>query len=188
MASLPDLINTKGLSVGEIGVEVVDFVFGRNAIVLDDVGLIFGLGLSIPMPLIGFEFKVPHRVPILDYSYSDAPYLDKTSLINGYIKNTPSFTLQGVRPTTKWNKFILNYALNEALNKILDEYVLNGGTFTILTAWGSLPNCLLEKYSGVSDGRSIGQEYEFQFLKANIQSQAIQDKQSSYLKAITGGF
>lgn len=188
MAALTDLVNTNGLKVGEVGLELMDVAWGKNAVMLDDVGLVFGSPISIPMPLIGFEFKIPQRVPFLKFSYSDAPYLDKTSIINGYIKEGTRFVLNGVRPTTKWNKFLVNYALNEALIKILDEYVLNAGSFTILTAWGSLTNCLLEEYNGVSDGKSIGQEYEFKFYKANVQSKAIQSQQSQYLKAITGGF
>lgn len=189
MAGVADIVDFGGIQPSELSFEILDFVFGKNCILLNDVGLIFGVSTNIPCPLIGFEYELPERVELLNFSYSDYPFLDRTALINAYFKNNTRFTLKAHKPITRFNPFVVNYALNEAIYKVLDEYALNGGTFTILTPWGALTNILLEKFTGIKNGSNDvgGQGFQFDFIKVNIQTKAIQEKQNNYLASIDAG-
>lgn len=189
MAGLGDLVNLDGFSIDGIANGILDFTFGSNAIWLRDVGEILGAGVNFPVPLVGFEYELPDIVPLLDFSYSEYPYADRTAIINAYVKNNTRQTIIAHRPITPNNKFIINYALNEALYKILDEYISRSGRFTILTPWCSLGNYLCEKWSGIkkNDSDVGGQTFKFEFVRANIPSDAVQKQQNSYLSSITGG-
>lgn len=189
MAGIGDLVNLNGLSADSVANRILDFVYGKNCILLRDVGLIFGVGTGIPMPLIGFEYEMPERVHLLSFSYSEYPYLNRTALINAYFRNNTRFSIKASRPITRANTFPVNYGINEALYTVLEKYTQNQGFFTILTPWGALANCLLKDFYGVKNGeREIGgQGFLFEFEKVNIPSEAIQKKQNSYLSAITAG-
>ena len=188
MQGLNQLVNTNGVNQKGNAGDIVDFVYGKNCIILNDIGKIFGVSLNIPMPLLGFEYILPDRVPLLNFSYSEAPYLNRASVVNGYIKNSTRFTLRGVKSILKTN-FTANYAINEMLYYLLDTYITNGGLFTIITPWATLGNCVCEDFSGVklSNSESGGQGFEFTFLKLNIQPEAISKSVSSYLNNITSG-
>lgn len=189
MAAIGDLINTKGLSADSVSNKILDFVYGKNCILLRDVGLIFGIGTGIPMPLIGFEYEMPERIHLLSFSYSEYPYTNRTALINAYFRNNTRFSLRANKPITRANTFPVNYAINEALYSVLEKYAQNGGIFTVLTPWGALSNCLLKDFYGIKGGdREMGgQGFLFEFEKTNIPSESIQKTQNSYLSAITAG-
>lgn len=189
MAGLGDLVNLDGFSIDGIANGILDFTFGSNAIWLRDAGEILGAGVNFPVPLVGFEYELPDIVPLLNFSYSEYPYINRTALINAYMKNNTRLTLYAHRPITPNNKFIINYALNEALYKILDEYISRSGRFTILTPWSALGNFLCEKWDGVLRNKSDvgGQTFKFEFVRVNMPSDAVEKLQNSYLDTITSG-
>lgn len=189
MSAIAKLVNLDGLQTSGLNFEILDFVFGQNCILLDDINLVFGIGPSIPCPLLGFQYATPDFLELLSFSYSEYPFLDRTSLINAYFKNNTRIKMQAYRPITTKNPFVLNYALNEGIYKILDNYALNGGTFRIITAWGSFSNLLLEKFSGIrgSDTDIGGQGFQLEFLKVNMQKKEIQERTNTYLSNIDSG-
>lgn len=190
MAGVGDILNLQGLKVDEISVEILDFVYGRNAILLQNVGEILNLGSTgIPIPIVGFEYKIPDEVEILKFSYSKYPFMNRTTIVNAYIKEATTLTLEADKPITQLNPFIANYPLNELIVSTLDKYISNGGLFTILTPWAVIKDCLCTKFVGFKIGeRDIGgQGFRFSFEKANIPSEVMQKKQNAYLSAITGG-
>lgn len=189
MAVIGDLINTDGLKVSELSSDILDFVYQKNCILLNDVGLIFGIETGIPCPILGFEYEVPESIELLKFSYSEYPFLDRTSLINAYFKENTRFALKAHRPITAKNPFAVNYALNEAIYTALEKYSLNGGTYTILTGHKTITYAVLEKLTGIknSDNDIGGQGFVFEFLKLNIQTNEIQNIQNDFLSAVTSG-
>lgn len=189
MSAIGKLINLNGIQTSGLNFEILDFVFGRNCILLDNLNLVFGIGPNIPCPLLGFQYETPEFIELLNFSYSEYPFLDRTALINAYMKNNTRFKFKAYRAITTENSFVINYALNEAIYKILDNYVLNGGTFRVVTAWGSFSNLLLEKFSGFrnSDTDIGGQGFQFEFVRVNMQTQEIQEKTNTYLSNIDSG-
>lgn len=188
MQGLNKVVNTNGITTkGNVG-NIIDFIFGRNCIILNDVGKIFGVSTGIPMPLLGFQYITPPRVELLNFSYSEAPYLNRASVVNGYIKNSTRITLQARKPILKTN-FTASYAINELLYYLLDTYITNGGLFTIVTPFASLGNCVCESFTGVkiSDNDIGGQGFEFTFLKLNIQPESITKNVSTYLNNVASG-
>ena len=189
MAGIGDIVDLNGIKTGELTSQILDFVYGKNCILLNDIRLIFNNPINIPCPIIGFEYEIPDHIELLSFSYSDYPFLDRTSLINAYFKNNTKISLKAYRPITPLNPFTINLATNELIYAVLDKYCLNGGTFTILTSWGAYSNVLLEKLSGIKTGSNDigGQGFQFDFIKVNIQTKEIQAIQSSYLASIDGG-
>lgn len=187
--ALTDFLNINGVQQTEPSLEVLDFIFGRSAIVLNDVSKILGIGSGIPAPLLGFEYQPISKLDLLDFSYPEYPTLNRSSMINSYLKNNTRFSVRAIKPITYTNKFALNYLTNEAIYYALDKYVTAGGLFTILTPYCSLANCVLEKFTGVttSDRDCGGQAFDFQFLKLNLPTKQMQTSQSNYLSSITSG-
>ena len=82
--------------VQSAGLTILDYLFQKNAIILNDLLTIMsggsnlnalgGLGVNLPLPLLGFEFKTPHEVELLKYSYSEYPYVSKTLITNAYMR------------------------------------------------------------------------------------------------------
>lgn len=187
MASLASILGLEGIQSADPSFAVLDMFFGRNVILLNDVAQILGAGVTIPIPLVGFEYQVPNEIELFNYKLSEYPALNKQTLINSMIKGVSKFSITAIRPITSANTAILNYALNEALTAALDAYNSQGGTYTILTPWGLIKPCLMNGGFGVitGDGDLGGQGWRFNFTKMNIQT-SLTTEQSSFLQSLGG--
>ena len=167
------------LSSDNVTKGLLDMVYRHNALLLDDaISLIGGSfigGLasapSIPLPLVGFVYETPSTVELLKYSYSEYPYLNKSLIINSYLRENTQFRVVAYRQITASNPVILNIATNEILYKTLETYCNNGGTFTLLTMWGTFNNLVLEGLNGIMPNDEIavgGCGFEFLFRQIAV--------------------
>lgn len=188
MASLASVLGLNGIQAQEPSLVVLDMVLGRSAIILNDVGTILGTGADIPIPLVGLQYQIPERVELLKYKASKYPALNRQVVSNTLIKEERRFSIVGIRGYTRFNNAITGFALNEATRKILEEYADNGGTFTIVTMWGVIKNCIMERLDGVKihDKDIGGQGFEFGFCAINVQTELTED-QNQFLKSLTSG-
>lgn len=185
--AISDFINLKGLEVTSPSKILAQTLVDRSRIFLNDIPKFFGAGASVPLPLIGFEYMPLDRVELLNYSYSQYPYLNRETITNTYIKNPTRLQLLAVKPITRLNTFFANFAINIALVKFLENYVNLGGTFLIVTPFQVINDCILEKLEGVKfNDTSLGEGFMFSFLKPNIYEDT-EGSQSNFLKAITNG-
>ena len=186
--------------VQSAGLTILDYLFQKNAIILNDLLTIMtgganlnalgGIGVNIPLPLLGFEFKTPHEVELLKYSYSEYPYVSKTLVTNAYMRENTNVSVVGYKPITAGTvsgslsavqnfstSVVGNYLTNELIVSSLKMYCDKGGTFTLLTMWGQLQNLVLKRLSGVPlpDENSFGgQGFLFEFEQINFPKTKLQ--------------
>lgn len=187
MASLASVLGLEGIQSADPSFAVLDIFFGKSVILLNDVAQILGAGVTIPIPIVGFEYQVPNEIEMFNYRLSEYPALNKQTIINSMTKGTTKFSITAIRPITKFNTAILNYALNEALNKALELYNDNGGTYTIITPWGLIKPCVMSGGFGIKigDGDLGGQGWRFNFTRLNIQT-TLTTQQSAFLASLGG--
>lgn len=168
--AITDVINPAGLDVTATGKVLIETVFQRNVILLNDIMKLFGVGLPIPLPLIGFSYDPIPRMELLKFSYPKTPFLNREAVTNSYIKEPTKFQVFANKPITGFNSFLLNFATNQAILTTMDDYLKAGGTFTIISPWGVITNCLCNLFEGVQlDKNDVGgQGFIFSFERANI--------------------
>lgn len=193
MTLIGDLIPS--LSPTNTGKAAIDLTYRNSCILLSDAanmltGGAFGsLGQFIPQPLLGFVFDNPQQIELLKYQYSEYPYLNKALIVNSYVRQNTRFTLTAHRCITPSNPIPINIAANEAYYYLIKEYADRGGTFTIVTMWGTFSSCVLEELNGIPPEHNngvAGTSFEFKFLKVGMQSPLAQ--LVSGLKSLAGGF
>lgn len=194
------IIGTNPIQVGKIneinsvGIKILDELFQKNAILLNDTLTILtggtnlnalgGLGINLPLPLLGFEFKTPQELQLLKYNYSEYPYVDKTLITNAYLRENTSISIIGYRPITyngggnvvnNLSSSVLGiYITNELIVSTLKIYCDKGGTFSLLTLWGQIQNLVLEELAGVpleAENALGGQAFLFRFKQINFPKQ-----------------
>lgn len=168
------------LQVPTIGGKLLDITFTKSAILLNDKELLFPAGLNakiantklknMPLPLLGFTYKIPNRLPLLKFKYSEYPFLNKTIISNCYIQEQTRFSVQGINILTANIGVFTNIGFNLALKSQLEKYILQGGTFMVMTPWGQISPCLCEGIEGVTlhDTDIGGQSVIFNFVTAKI--------------------
>lgn len=177
---------------------LLDLTYAHNALLLDD-GISMGLSslgvnvssslASAPLPLLGFVYEHPNTLELLKYSYSQYPYLNKSLIINSYIKENTKFAIRAYKQITIQNGVIVNIAANELLFHSLQNYCDKGGTFTLLTMWGSFSNLVLEELNGIppKDNETGGCGFEFIFQRMNFSKGLAEKVMDSALNSLSGG-
>lgn len=188
MASLSAIFGLNGLESKGAGQVVLDLVYGRSVILLQDFFKIFKIGVPIPVPIIGFVYQTPDEVELLNYRWSEYPFLNKQQQVCAYVKEPTKFSIKAIRPITRYNTIPINQALNEGITYALDYYVSKGGRFIVITPWSVIPNCFLEKAVGIKLTESDfgGQGWIFQF-KNYGNTGATKKNLNSFLESITKG-
>lgn len=188
MASLSSIFGFNGIEAKGASEVILDLVYGRSVIMLNDFLQIFKIGAPIPIPIIGFIYQTPDEIELLRYKWSEYPFLNKQTQVNAYVKEPTRFSIKAIRPITKYNTITINQALNEAVKYSLDYYVALGGSFTIITPWSVVKNCYLEGASGVklTDSDFGGQGWVFKFVSYGDTGQT-KKRLNSFLNSITKG-
>lgn len=186
--SLSSVVNLSGLDVTATGKVLIETVFQQNVIFLNDLVKIMGAGLPIPLPLIGFQYDPVQRIELLKFSYPKSPFLNREAVANTSIKQTTNFSITANKPITRINSFLLNFATNQAILKVLNDYIKAGGTFTVVTAWEVITNCLCKGVDGVQlDKNDVGgQGFVFHFERANIYED-VAGSLNSFMSSLTSG-
>ena len=200
------------ISGGNISRATLELVFKNNAILLNDglsLGLsafdsAFGTNLGgsafgdmvnsvssvVALTLLGFVYDNPSSMELLKYSYSEYPYLNKSLIVNSYLKENTRFTIRAYKAITPDNTIPINYIYNEQIYSQLKNYCDYGGTFTLMTLWGSFSNLVLESLNSVyPEGSEVGGVgFEFNFLKPNFDGSSSSGIVSKAINALTSGF
>lgn len=164
--------------LGNGGHGVLDLIFRDGALIMSDSQLLAGLGgvgdlgLSIPLPIIGFSFENPTELNLLKYSYTEYPMLNKTMVTNSFIKENGEVKLRGLRPITRGNNILVNYAANKGLVILIEKYADAGGLWTLNTYWGTYGNLALESLDGVVTEAGGGTAFDFTFKRINFDTVA----------------
>lgn len=150
---------------------ILDLAFRDCALILKQSTLLVNpkTTSNIPLPLIGFSFNTPESISFLDYTYCEYPYLNKTMITNAMGKNNSSLTISAARPIIRANPIILNMITNQVLIKTIETYTMRGGTFMLLTMWGTINDLVLERLEGMpTENGNGGVMFKFTLKKINF--------------------
>lgn len=160
------------LKVPTIGGKILDIVFTKSAVLLNDNEILFNTTKlsGLPIPLLGFTYKIPDRLPLLKFKYSEYPFLTKNIISNCYMQEQTKFSIQAYKFLTTGIGVFTNIGFNMILRSVLEKYILQGGTFMVMTPWGHITPCLCESIEGVTlhDKDIGGQSLIFSFTTAKI--------------------
>ena len=195
MAALSGIIGSNNPVVnftGQVTRAALDAVYRHSVILLSDISSILGITSGSGetyLPLIGFTYEHPSQMTLLRYEYSEYPYLDKTLLTNSYLKQNTELTIRSFRAITSENGMIANIALNEAIFAGIEFYCDRGGTFRIMTMWGTFGNYVLEELSIVppDSNQAGGIGFEWKFKRIPFDTKNAQQIYSSSLSKLSGG-
>lgn len=201
MISVTNLIGENVPNLGKVSIAIAKTVYSQNAIIFErplEVFLKTPLPIATPCPLIGFYFDYASDIPLLNYQWSEYPYLSRESLVNAAIKQPTRFTISlynplgkgEIVPTVKTDKTLTSATIDRnALKFVLETYTDGGGTFTVNTLWGTLTGCVLEGLDGVQADGTNGTAFNLRFYKPCVGKETIGNKLSSFLqKLVNGGF
>lgn len=168
----------------------LDLVFRNNALVLmDALTLAFGTSPGA-VPLIGFTYENAYDYTMLKFSYSEYPYLNKSTIATSYVKENPNISIRSFRAITAFNSVITNIAINTAMIKGLDMYCCKGGTFGIFTMWdGFIKDLVLEELRVINaeDGKLGGIGLDWRFKKLDFSQSDTEAQISNTLKNLQKG-
>lgn len=191
MSLITDILGpSKSTDISEASYTLLDDLFSYNAVWLQNAIEIANIPFlsqnellkNIPLPLIGFAYKLTGDVQLLSYEWSQYPFLSKQMITNSGMKQQTRFSLDVYSVLSNTNPVALNLLKITALVSIIDNYVARGGLFTVLTMYGFITDCVLESITGLSDGEMLdGTHLRFNFIKPNIDSTAAVTKQLSDL-------
>lgn len=165
---IEQIVNASGLQTFEgFDYHALTTPYNRQAIVLMDiVSLTSKKNIPIPMPLVGFEYNYESDVPFIVNEYSEYPYLNKQLLVEGAIKQNPTFSLNIHNLITEFNPYTVKEMVNKVLVDGLQAYVNAGGTFAILTPWSDIDLCVLTGLYGIrNEADQCGITYRAEFKK-----------------------
>lgn len=202
MTMLGDLI--PDYSSANSGKKALDLTYRHSVILMSDAvsmglqaaGVELGSSVSAvldavaTLPLLGFVYETPDRVDLLKYRYSDYPYLNKSLIVNSYIREHTRFSVRAHRLITKTNPVPVNIAANEGFHLMLKEYCDRGGTFTLTTMWGIFSGCVLEEWVGIkpeAENGIGGTSFEFRFMKLDFDGGGALKAIGGSLKSLASG-
>lgn len=196
-------ITGDALSIGAVSgkMSLVRMIYRNCAVLMDsavemassDLGADLPSAIkSVKIPLLGFSYNTPESMGLLKYSYSEYPFLNRSLIVNSYIKENTDFTIMAYRAITAEAGIIYNVALNELLFGTIQKYCDKGGTFTLMTLWGAFSNLVLENLEGIpldSGNNTIGGVgFKFTFKRIGLDKSGAENIMSDSLKSLAGGY
>lgn len=183
------LVSFSQLGFPSTGHKFLDLVITKSAVVLENAAE-FEKGQAYKnwkVPLLGFEYTTPDTLPLLAYRYSEYPFLNKQVIKSCLNKESVKFNIQGINNRIfGFGGVFLNFGFNESVRNYLDRYILKGGLFTIITAWGIIKHCVCENIAGkkLNSQDAGGQCMIFSFSTAQIDTDDITSQLSESLKGL----
>ena len=196
MALTDGLIGTTSPAVSVNGYEILDAIYSKTCVILEDVFDIFkgvqgfsGLSnVGIGVPLIGFEYKPEGNIELLKYTWSQYPYLNKAKLTFAAVKEVTGFSVSVISPITTGGSVVVNLALRLALVTFLEKYCNRGGKFTIVTLWGTKKHCVLTDLTGISqDDVMDGVLFKMTFTQPNFDMSSAEESMNDFMQKVTNG-
>lgn len=147
---------------------ILDLVYRDAALVLLDAGTLIS-GSANAAPLFGFTYEAPSSYTLLKYQYSEHPYLNRQSIISGYVKENTELTINSRMALTFGNGLVQAIAITKGLLIAVEKYCDQGGRFGLINVYDAFAsNLVLQELRIIpsNSGRidEIGLEWSFKKL------------------------
>ena len=173
MGLLDNLVSNTMQSLTSFNFQTLTETYNKRMLLLNDtvsvVANSFGINISnywdVPLPLIGFVFNYAGDIPFIKNEHSEYPYLDKQLLIEGAIRQPADFSLTLHKLITSLSPFNVITLENQLFINAIDYYDRKGGTFAVITPWGTIDYCVLTGLYGIQSETENGLSYRIDLKK-----------------------
>lgn len=194
MGLLDNIVSSAGYSTTAFNFQTLTETYNKRMLLLNDTVSVsantFGVSVSIyfdvPLPLLGFVFNYNGDIPFINNEYSEYPYLDKQLLVEGAIRQPADFSITLHKLITSLSPFNAITFENQLFVNAIDFYVKKGGTFAVITPWGSVDYCVLVGLYGIESDTENGLSYRMDLKKLVPISNAISDLVGDVKKMAVG--
>lgn len=194
MGLLDNIVSSAGYSTTAFNFQTLTETYNKRMLLLNDTVSVsantFGVSVSsyfdVPLPLLGFVFNYNGDIPFINNEYSEYPYLDKQLLVEGAIRQPADFSITLHKLITSLSPFNAITFENQLFVNAIDFYVKKGGTFAVITPWGSIDYCVLVGLFGIEGDTENGLSYRMDLKKLVPISNAISDLVGDVKKMAVG--
>lgn len=194
MGLLDNIVSSAGYSTTAFNFQTLTETYNKRMLLLNDTVSVsantFGVSVSsyfdVPLPLLGFVFNYSGDIPFINNEYSEYPYLDKQLLVEGAIRQPADFSITLHKLITSLSPFNAITFENQLFVNAIDFYVKKGGTFAVITPWGSVDYCVLVGLYGIESDTENGLSYRMDLKKLVPVSNAISDLVGDVKKMAVG--
>lgn len=194
MGLLDNIVSSAGYSTTAFNFQTLTETYNKRMLLLNDTVSVsantFGVSVSsyfdVPLPLLGFVFNYSGDIPFINNEYSEYPYLDKQLLVEGAIRQPADFSITLHKLITSLSPFNAITFENQLFVNAIDFYVKKGGTFAVITPWGSIDYCVLVGLYGIESDTENGLSYRMDLKKLVPISNAISDLVGDVKKMAVG--
>lgn len=194
MGLLDNIVSSAGYSTTAFNFQTLTETYNKRMLLLNDTVSVsantFGVSVSsyfdVPLPLLGFVFNYSGDIPFINNEYSEYPYLDKQLLVEGAIRQPADFSITLHKLITSLSPFNAITFENQLFVNAIDFYVKKGGTFAVITPWGSVDYCVLVGLYGIESDTENGLSYRMDLKKLVPISNAISDLVGDVKKMAVG--
>lgn len=194
MGLLDNIVSSAGYSTTAFNFQTLTETYNKRMLLLNDTVSVsantFGVSVSsyfdVPLPLLGFVFNYNSDIPFINNEYSEYPYLDKQLLVDGAIRQPADFSITLHKLITSLSPFNAITFENQLFVNAIDFYVKKGGTFAVITPWGSVDYCVLFGLYGIESDTENGLSYRMDLKKLVPISNAISDLVGDVKKMAVG--
>lgn len=194
MGLLDNIVSSAGYSTTAFNFQTLTETYNKRMLLLNDTVSVsantFGVSVSsyfdVPLPLLGFVFNYSGDIPFINNEYSEYPYLDKQLLVEGAIRQPADFSITLHKLITSLSPFNAITFENQLFVNAIDFYVKKGGTFAVITPWGSVDYCVLVGLYGIESDTENGLSYRMDLKKLVPISNVISDLVGDVKKMAVG--
>lgn len=173
MSLLNNIVSTATYSATSFNFETLTETYNKRMILLNDTISVatnsFGIQINnyydVPLPLIGFVFNYAGDIPFILNEHSEYPYLDKQLLIEGAIRQPADLSITLHKLITNLSPFNAITFENQLFVNAIDYYDRKGGTFAIITPWGTIDYAVLTGLYGIQSDTENGLSYRMDLKK-----------------------
>lgn len=173
MSLISGLVSSSGNALTSFNFQSMVETYNKRMLLLNDtvsvVSNSFGVSLSnlfeVPLPLIGFSFNFNGDIPFIVNEHSQYPYLDKQLLIEGAVRQPADFSIILHKVITSLNPFTAINFENQLFVNAIEYYDRMGGTFALITPWGTIDYCVLTSLYGIESDAANGVSFRMDLKK-----------------------
>jgi hypothetical protein len=122
-----------------------------------------------------------------EWQVAEYPFASFQTAANAVVQQPLKISMQMICPAQNAGGYILKQAILSALKLVLDQHILSGGSFTVITPAFTYTNCLLTGLRDISSPSDKQVQYMFQwdFVQPLITESAAQSALQGFLDKVS---
>jgi hypothetical protein len=187
--------------MSSVGQTAFEYAYQNTPIILQN-GIATAVGGYLPIIAVteildipgwtGGQFFAQYRpLPggtLEEWQVAEYPFASFQTAANAVVQQPLRVSMQMICPAQNAGGYILKQAILSALKYVLDQHILSGGSFTVVTPAFTYTNCLLTSIRDISSPSEKQVQYMFQwdFVQPLITASGAQSAFANFLDNVGG--